>query len=78
MKTEDLPAVDLFGVEELKQLALNMLLARKGISDPEKFMAEHNVEYVAAFKANVGIAVTVVRVTPIAATQKHKLPKEAQ
>lgn len=58
-----LPVVDLYGVEELKLMALHMALTKQGVEDPAVFLQENVVKYVAAFKSNVGVAITITEIS---------------
>jgi hypothetical protein len=58
------PIVDLLSMTEVQTLALHALLMKQGVDDPLKFVKENDVSYVAAIRANIGMAVTITSITP--------------
>ncbi len=59
-----LPLAALYSTRELQQFALHHALLSAGIADPVRFLAENDVETVAAFRHDIGLAITIIRSTP--------------
>lgn len=58
------PCIEIFGLEEIQRLALHKALRDRGIEDPNVFLDDHVVKYVTAFKANLGLAITITDIEP--------------
>ena len=58
------PIVELLSLDEVKGLVLQHLLAKSGVENPTQFLKENDVEYVAALRPAVGIALTITSINP--------------
>lgn len=67
-------AGELFTIEELHRLGLQVVLQRKGVEDPVTFLKEHDVAYVPMFRADVGMAITITNVKPKPKPKKSGAP----
>lgn len=59
-----LPHIEIFSTDELHRMGLVVMLQRQGIEDPHTFLAENKVDFVTAFKHDVGMAITINSITP--------------
>ena len=64
IKENELPIINLFSLEEIQRMALYQALVQQGIEDPALCLEEYNVEFKCALKGNVGLAITITRITP--------------
>jgi len=58
------PIIDIISLPELEDLAIQFVLAKNGISDPQAFMRGNKLEKFTALRAAVGFAVTITGSTP--------------
>lgn len=72
--TTDLPILSLFSIEDLERHALAQTLIANGVEDPATFLEENSVAYKCILKGNVGLAVTITRIS--AKKKKGQLPTE--
>ena len=60
----ELPTLELFSMNELQEMALQVTLAKMGVKNPTAFLKANDVTYRSTFKVGVGMGITVLSVTP--------------
>jgi len=71
-KTISAPMAELYSVEDVHRMGLLLMLQRQGIEDPQAFLNDNVVDYVAAFKQNIGMAITITSIKPRAQSAGKK------
>ena len=74
LNDNELPVINLYGLEDLQRMALHQTLAQQGIDDPAAFLELNAVEYKCAFKGSVGMAITITKVT----AKQTRAPKKVE
>jgi hypothetical protein len=61
---QELPHIEIYSLAEMQRMALHVVLRDRGIDEPAEYLRKNVVNYKTAFKANVGLAITITGIQP--------------